>query len=68
LHLGIFEQPMKIDPFGGAKPRLLRQGKEVPLRVNPEQAQAFGPGSRRVDFFSNLLILLELGNKVQYAF
>jgi len=40
----------KIDPFGGAKPRLLRRGKEAPLRVNPEQAQAFRPGSRRVDF------------------
>ena len=40
---------MKIDPFGGAKPRLLRRGKEAPLRVNPEQAQAFRPGSRRVD-------------------
>ena len=40
---------MKIDPFGGAKPRLLRRGKEAPLRVNPEQAQVFRPGSRRVD-------------------
>jgi Fe-S oxidoreductase len=39
---------MKIDPFGGAKPRLLRRGKEAPLRVNPDQAQAFRPGSRRV--------------------
>jgi hypothetical protein len=47
----------KIDPFGGAKPRLLRRGKEAPLRVNPEQAQAacpersrrIRPGSRRVD-------------------
>jgi hypothetical protein len=39
-----------LDPFGGAKPRLLRRGKEAPLRVNPEQAQAFRPGSRRVDF------------------
>ena len=38
-----------IDPFGGAKPRLLRRGKEAPLRVNPEQAPAFRPGSRRVD-------------------
>jgi len=38
-----------FDPFGGAKPRLLRRGKEAPLRVNPEQAQAFRPGSRRVD-------------------
>jgi len=39
-----------FDPFGGAKPRLLRRGKEASLRVNPEQAQAFRPGSRRVDF------------------
>jgi hypothetical protein len=37
-----------LDPFGGAKPRLLRREK-APLRVNPEQAQAFRPGSRRVD-------------------
>jgi len=43
-----------FDPFGGAKPYLLRRGKEVPLRVNPEplglssgrrQAQAFGSAS-----------------------
>jgi hypothetical protein len=26
-----------IDPFGGAKPRLSRQGKAAQLRVNPEQ-------------------------------
>jgi hypothetical protein len=38
-----------LDPFGGAKPRLLSRGKEEPLRVNSEQAQAFRPGSRRVD-------------------
>jgi len=44
--------PRGIDPFGGAKPRLLRRGKGAPLRVNPEQAQAFRPGSRRVDFQS----------------
>jgi hypothetical protein len=25
-----------LDPFGGAKPRLLRRGKRAPLRVNPE--------------------------------
>jgi hypothetical protein len=25
-----------VDPFGGAKPCLLRRDKEVPLRVNPE--------------------------------
>jgi hypothetical protein len=43
-------QARKLDPFGGAKPRLLRWGKEAPLRVNPEQAQVFRPGSRRVDF------------------
>jgi len=24
-----------VDPFGGAKPRPLRRGKEAPLRVNP---------------------------------
>jgi hypothetical protein len=34
----------EIDPFGGAKPRLLRRGKEAPLRVSPEQAQAFRRG------------------------
>jgi len=38
-----------VDPFGGAEPSLLRRGKEAPLRVNPQQAQAFRPGSRRVD-------------------
>ncbi len=38
-----------FNPFVGAKPRLLRRGRKVPLRVNPEQAQAFRPGSRRVD-------------------
>jgi hypothetical protein len=42
-HVGI------LGPFGGAKPHLLRRGKETPLRVNPEQAQAFRLGSRRVD-------------------
>jgi len=45
-----------FDPFDGAKPRLLRRGKEAPLRVNPEQAQAFRPGSRRVDFH-DLIVL-----------
>jgi hypothetical protein len=39
----------KFDPFGIAKLLLLRRGKK-PLRVNPEQTQAFRPGSRRVDF------------------
>jgi cytoskeletal protein CcmA (bactofilin family) len=43
----------KIDPFGGAMASLLRRGKETALRVNPEQAQAFGPASRRVDVFLN---------------
>jgi len=32
----IFGKVISLDPFGGAKPRLLRQGKETPLRVNPE--------------------------------
>jgi len=32
----------KIDPFGGAKSRLLRRDKEAPLRVNSEQAHASG--------------------------
>jgi len=41
----------QLDPFDGAKPRLLRRDKEAPLRVNPEQAQAFRPESRRVDFW-----------------
>ena len=58
---------MKIDPFDGAKLRLSRRGKEAPLRVNPEplgytqglelverQAQAFSPGSRRVDIWDKL--------------
>jgi hypothetical protein len=52
-----------LDPFDGAETRLLRQGKEAPLRVNPEprgptrglefierQARAFRLASRRVDF------------------
>jgi hypothetical protein len=39
----------RVDRFGGAKPRLLRRDKEAPLRVNPEQAQGYRPGSRRVD-------------------
>ena len=38
-----------IDPFDGAKPRLSRRGVKAPLRVKPEQAPAFMPGSRRVD-------------------
>ena len=39
-----------IDPFADAKPRLSRRGREARLRVNPEQAPAFMPGSRGVDF------------------
>jgi TonB family protein len=39
----VVEEKKKIDPFDGGK------GQETPLRVNPEQAQAFRPGSRRVD-------------------
>jgi len=46
--IGLFHE-IDLDPFGGAKPRFLRRGKEAPLRVNPEQAQAFRLGSRRVD-------------------
>jgi two-component system nitrate/nitrite response regulator NarL len=50
-----------LDPFGGAKPRLLRRSKEAPLRVNPEpsaRAQAEGKppafmlGIRRVDYLT----------------
>jgi hypothetical protein len=41
--------PAFFDPFGGAKPRLLRRGEKASLRVNPEQARVFRPGSRRVD-------------------
>ena len=37
-----------IHPFGCAKPRLLRRGKEARLRVNLEQAPAFRLGSREV--------------------
>jgi hypothetical protein len=47
-----------VDPFGGAKPRLLRRGKEAPLRVNPEQAQALRPGSRRVDLRNSIILFL----------
>jgi len=42
------------DPFGGAKPRLLRRGKETPLRVNPEQAQVLRPWSRRVNLMDKV--------------
>jgi hypothetical protein len=40
---------LKIDQFDGAKPRFSRRRGKAPLRVNPEQAPAFMPGSRRVD-------------------
>jgi hypothetical protein len=50
-HLTLSEMPLFIDPFGGARPRLSKRGKETPLRVNPEQAPAFRPESRRVDYF-----------------
>ena len=56
------DQQLIVDPFDGAKPCLLKQGKEAPFRVNPEplgrtrglepvdrQAQVFRQGSRRVD-------------------
>ena len=39
----------EFDPFGGAKPRLLRRSKEAPLRVNPERARVLSQWSRRVD-------------------
>jgi len=35
----------QLDPFGGPKPRLLRRGKEVPLRVNPERSTELTPKS-----------------------
>ncbi|MCJ7589668.1 MAG: hypothetical protein MUQ00_17515, partial [Candidatus Aminicenantes bacterium] len=38
-----------FNPFADAKPRLSRRGREARLRVNPEQAPAFMPGSRGVD-------------------
>ena len=36
-----------VDPFGGAKPRLLRRSKEALLRVNPEQATGLQAGESR---------------------
>ena len=33
-----------VDPFDGAKPRLLRRGMKAPLRVNPEQASRIHAG------------------------
>ncbi|HUL20204.1 MAG TPA: hypothetical protein VLZ10_02040 [Thermodesulfobacteriota bacterium] len=55
MHSWLFTEPihdsgLRLDPFGATKPRLSRRGEEVPLRVNPEQAWAFRPESRRVDF------------------
>jgi hypothetical protein len=44
---GIATHP--IDPFDGAQTPLFMTEKEAPLRVNPEQAPAFRPESRRVD-------------------
>ncbi len=45
-----------IDPFADAKPPLSGRGQEARLRVNPEQAPAFMPGTRGVDW-----IILSLG-------
>ena len=59
----IHKDEFNIDPFGGAKPRVLRRREEGPLRVNPEplglssdrrRAQAFRPRSRRVDIGAKL--------------
>jgi len=48
-----------IDPFGGAKPlNLLRQGKKVPLRVNPEQFKPPVRWSRRVDISYDVRIVI----------
>jgi len=35
----------RIDPFDGAQAPPFRTGRKAPLRVNPEQAPAFRPGS-----------------------
>jgi TonB family protein len=40
----VIEEKKKIDPAGGVKGQ-----EKAPLRVNPDQAQAFWPGSRRVE-------------------
>jgi hypothetical protein len=50
----IFLASSASDPFDGTKPRGL-----VPLRVYPEQAPAFIPGSRRVDFITGRIIYLD---------
>ncbi len=47
--VALFPNAFKLDPFDGAKSRLSRRGGKAPLRVNPEQAPAFMPASRRVD-------------------
>ena len=47
--------PGVLDPFADAKPRLSKRGREARLRVNPEQAPAFMPGSRGVDMFPALI-------------
>ncbi len=36
-----------VDPFGCAKPRLLRRGEKARLRVNPEQALPFRAGESK---------------------
>jgi len=54
---------LQIDPFDGAKPHPLEWGIKRPSElalseaegVNPEQASAFGLGSRRVEIFSGFL-------------
>ncbi len=45
-----------VDPFADAKPRLSRRGQEARLRVNPEQAPAFMPGTRGVDILRGLAV------------
>jgi 3'(2'), 5'-bisphosphate nucleotidase len=42
-----------IDPFDDPQVPPFSTGKKAPLRVNPEQAPAFRPGSRRVDLGSH---------------
>ena len=43
-----------IDPFDGAKPRLLRRGREVPFRVNPEQTRPSGRGAEGLTLFEKI--------------
>jgi hypothetical protein len=47
-----------IDPFGGAKPRLRRRGKEAPLRVKPEQVQAFRRGVEGLTILARASLLM----------